>query len=312
MKQFYFTLSIFLLFVSCQKEFDVTPKYSGFKTDLEAKNIFNNVKKLQQFRANVDTLNTSKTDKPVPIFSETYTAIGNIENTEYFDFFGKTQQTVNIVYDSNNNVIKSTTRSTVFPEHMVKSIVRDSINKKEIQTIIINDSLFSEIISTYNTKDKIIEQLKINKQDTVKTTYSYNTKNQLTKESILENKTTVVNIYSYNSNGNITESINGSNYFRIKTTYTYNNNRISKITEHNIARDGKEYLMSEIIYDRYFNPIKEKHYENNILKEELKIAYNFDTIGNWVKKTVALKSHTSNSKKFIPIYVETRSLTYWE
>lgn len=312
MKQYLFIISILLLFTSCQKEFDVIPKYSNFKTDLEAKNIFSNVKKLQQFRANIDTLNTKKTDKPVPVFTETYTINGNVENTEYFDFFGKTQQTVNAVYDSKNNLIKSITKSSVFPEHMVKSIIRDSITKKEIQTIIINDSIYSKIVSTYNAKNKIIEKLKINKRDSIKTTYSYNTKNQIIKEAILEKKATITNTYSYNNNGNIIESINGSNYFRVKTTYTYNNDRVFKITEHNIAKDDKAYLMREVIYDRYYNPIKEKHYENNILKEELKITYNFDTIGNWIKKTVALKSHTSNSKKFIPIYVETRTLTYWE
>lgn len=312
MKQYFFIISILLLFTSCQKEFDVTPKYSNFKTDLEAKNIFSNVKKLQQFRANIDTLNTKKTDKPVPVFTETYTINGNVESTEYFDFFGKTQQTVNAVYDSKNNLIKSITKSSVFPEHMVKSIIRDSVTKKEIQTIIINDSIYSKIVSTYNAKNKIIEKLKINKRDSIKTTYSYNTKNQIIKEAILEKKATITNTYSYNNHGNIIESINGSNYFRVKTTYTYNNDRVFKITEHNIAKDDKAYLMREVIYDRYYNPIKEKHYENNILKEELKITYNFDTIGNWIKKTVALKSHTSNSKKFIPIYVETRTLTYWE
>ena len=313
MKQLVLIASLLLLFISCQKEFDITPKYSDFKNDLEAKNLYKNIKTLQQFRARIDTLNTNKTNPPIPIFTEKYTITGNIESSIYFDFFGNgiSQQTVKMVYDSNNNLVQSTTTGKVFPERMVQTITKDTIAKTETQHTTINDSLYSTFISTFNESNKMIKQLKVVQQDTSEVLYSYTNKNQLAEETVTGKNGTIVNSYNYNTNGNIIESINGSAYFRIKTVYDYNGDRISKITEYNIADDGKEYLMKETTFDRYYNPIHEKHYENNVLSKELNIEYNFDAIGNWIKKTVALKSHTSSSKSFKPIYVETRTITYW-
>lgn len=311
MKKTALIASILLLFISCKKEFDNTPKYSDFKNDLEVKNLYKTIKTLQQYRANIDTLNTSKTDKPVPIFTESYTIAGNIENSTYFDFFGNTQQTIKMVYDSNNNLVKSTTTGKVFPELMVQTSTRDTIAKTEIQISTINDSLYSKFISTFNNSNNIAQQLRIVQQDTSKAIYNYNNENKLIKETITSKNGTEINNYKYNADGNLIESINGSNYFRIKTIYEYDGDRVSKIIEYNIAQDAKEYLMKETTFDSYYNPIHEKYYENNILTEELNIEYNFDTVGNWIKKTVALKAHASNSKTFIPNYIETRTITYW-
>ncbi len=311
MKQLVLISSILLLFISCKKEFDITPKYSDFKNDLEIKNLYKNVKTLQQFRANIDTINTNKTDKPVPVFKEMYTIAGNIKSSTYFDFFGNTQQTTKMVYDSNNNLIQSTTTGKVFPELMVQTITKDSIAKTETVHSTINNSLYSTFISTFNESYNMTQQLRIEQQDTSKVLYSYTSKNKLAKETVTNKSRTIINSYKYNINGSLIESINGSTFFRIKTIYDYDGDTISKITEYNIADDGIEYLMKETTFDRYYNPIHEKHYENNVLSKELNIEYNFDAIGNWIKKTVALKSHTPSSKTFKPIYVETRTITYW-
>ena len=116
----------------------------------------------------------------------------------------------------------------------------------------------------------------------------------------------------YDQNGNIVESINGFDNFKMKTITIYIAGRISKIEYHSIFDDSEQLLESVTEFDKYYNPLNEKTYQDSKLKRETKNEYKFDNNGNWIEKTVSLKEHFYNSKKFVAIYIESRKIEYWE
>jgi hypothetical protein len=92
------TISILLL-IGCNN-IDYKPKYKDFANSLERENLIGKVKKLEQFKANVTDIETSKTDNPIIEFKKEFTESGNISYKEQFDNFGTLEQ-----YDGKNGQI---------------------------------------------------------------------------------------------------------------------------------------------------------------------------------------------------------------
>tara|TARA_R110002051_G_scaffold92740_1_gene162520 strand:- start:364 stop:1308 length:945 start_codon:yes stop_codon:yes gene_type:complete len=308
-------LILFLsLFISCKNELNIQPKYSDFETDLEVRNLFGKVKELSQFRANIKNSDKNQTEKPIINLKENFTENGFVKSTEYFGTFGKTQQITENFYDANDYLQKRITKSENFPENMVELIERNSIKKTEFRNITINDTLNIEFYSTFGKLDKIEEQIKIENGDTtfVKYNYKFNSNKNIILLEEIENEIKTVTENKYDENGNIVESINGFDNFKMKTITIYKAGRISKIEYYSIFDDSEQLLESITEFDKYYNPINEKTYKDSKLKRETKNEYKFDNNGNWIEKTVSLKEHFYNSKKFVPIYIESRKIEYWE
>ncbi len=314
MKRAIHLILILSSFINCKKELNVQPKYSDFETHLEARNLFGTVKEFSQFRAKIKTSNKSQTEKPIINLKENFTKNGFVKSVSYYDTFGKTQQITKSFYDANDNLQKRITKGENFPQNMVELIERDSIKKTEFRNITINDTLNFKFYSTFGKFDRIEEQIKIKNRDTtfVKYNYKFDLNNNLIQSEEIEKDNKTVNEYKYDENGNIVESINGTEYFKIKTIITYKEKRITKSEYYNITADLKQPLESVTIFDNYYNPINKKTYQNSELNREIKNEYEFDNNGNWIKKTVYMKEHFAGSKKFIPIYIESRKIKYWE
>lgn len=314
MKKTIHLILILLLLFSCKKELDIRPKYSDFETDLEAKNLFGNVKKYSLFRANIQGSDKSQTEKPIIKLKESFNKSGFVKRMEYFDTFGKKQQITECFYDANDYLQKRTTKGGNFAKNMVELIKRDTIKKTEFRNITINDTLNIEFHSSFGKLDRIKEQIKIENGDTtyVRYNYKFDSNNNIILLEEIENETKTVTENKYDQNGNIVESINGFDNFKMKTVRIYKAGQITKIEYYSIFDDSEQLLESVTEFDKYYNPINEKTYQDSKLKRETKNEYKFDDNGNWIIKTVSLKEHFYNSKEFVPIYIESRKIEYWE
>jgi hypothetical protein len=312
----FYIISILIFFISCEKEIDLKSKNSDFETDLKLKNLSGKVKELSQFRANFINPNENQIGKQIPNLKEEFTESGSIKKSEYFDAFGNSLQTIENFYDQNDYLTKRLTISESFPQKMVSLIVSDSIKKKSTQNITLNDSLHYIFIFDYDNFDNIKRQVKIENNDTIVNDYEYkyNDNGKVLWVKEIQNGKDTLNIeqHTYNKNGNVTESINGNKYLKFKTVMEYEDNRVVKIEKYTITGDLQEHLYEIIEYDKLFKPVNQKIYENSKLVKELKNKYEIDDIGNWTEKKVLMKEHFNNSNKFVPIYIESRKIKYWE
>lgn len=312
MKKTIYLILILALFISCKEKLNIQPKYKDFKTDLEAKNLFGKIKEYSQFREN---FSKNKTEKSIIHLKEKFNKFGSLKKSEYFDSFGKTLKTTENIYDENNNLLKKITLNENYPKKMVEKLIHsDSIKKIESRLITINDTLIYKFTLKFNEFENIKQQLKIKNNDTILVyfKYQYDSKKRIIKSEQFEGNNKSINEFEYDENGNIVESIFTSDFFKYKTVTTYTNNRLSKIENYEISKEFKKELESITEFDNYYNPVNEKTYQNSELNRESKNEYEFDNNGNWIKKTVYLKEHFANSKKFIPIYIEKREIKYWE
>jgi len=313
LKKIIYLILIPLLFISCKNNVEVSPKYSNFENDLERKNLFGNVKDYSQYRA-IFKVNNGSTEKAALSIKEMFTKKGALKKTEYFDTFGKLQQSVGNFYNSNDEKTKNISISEMPYHKMVTLIKRDTIHKLIYQNVTYNDTINIMFIHRFEKTDRIVEQLEIKNNDTIikKYQYNYDKNNNLIKETQIEKDNKSIKEYTYDKKGNVIKLISGDEWLKFKTITEYDSkNRIVKKTFYTISSDLKEHLDNKTEYDNHFNEINKKIFQDGKLNKELKNKYEFDEKGNWIKKTVFLKEVFANSNKFVPIYVETRKIKYW-
>ena len=307
-------ISIFLLNCKERTELnvDLKPTYSGFKNDLEQINLYGEVKELEQFKAIFQ--NGKETREPLPTLKEKFTEFGSLNEAKYFDNYGQTTQIDLFHYDRNDYLTKSTSENKLANQKTIQLVSYDSINKTKTRNITFNDSLNYKFISKFDSNDLIVEQIKIEARDTVIRSYEYKfngSNNKILEKEFEEGKELSVRKYKYNNENQLIEYSNKHEWMELLTETVWKNNRIVKQTDYTISADLNKHLDRITEYDKLFNPINEKNYENSELNRELKYDYEFDQFGNWTKRTVSMKEHFANSDKFIPIYVESREIKYW-
>ena len=314
MKKIIYLIFILLFFISCKNNVEVNPKYSDFENDLEWKNLFGKIKEYSHYKANFKGIDNGSTEKATITLKEIFTKKGALKKSEYFDTFGKLQQSVENFYNSNDEQTKNISISEVPYNKIVTLIERDTIHHLIFQNVTYNDTINIMFINRFEKTDRIVEQLQIKNNDTIikKYEYNYDKNDKLIKEIQIEKGNKNISEYTYDKNGNVIKLISGNEWMKFKTITEYDsNNKIIKKTQFTISADLKEHLDSKTEYDNHFNQINEKIFQDGKLNRELKNKYEFDKKGNWIKKTVFLKEVFANSNKFVPIYVETRKIKYW-
>lgn len=317
MRKIYLLILISFFFLNCKEkaEFntDLNPTYSDFENDREQRNLFGKVKELEQYKAIFQ--NGKDTREPLPTLKEKFTEFGSLFKTEYFDNYGEITQIDQFHYDSNNFLIKSISENHLAKQKTIQLISYDSINKTTTRNITINDSLNYKFISTFDSNDLIIKQIKIEAKDTVVRSYEYklnsNNKRILEKE-FEEGKELSIGTYKYDDENQLIEYSNKYEWMELLTETEWENNRILKQIDYTISADSNKHLDRVTEYDKQFNPVNEKIYEKSELNRELEYDYEFDQFGNWIKRTVKMKEHFANADKFIPIYIESREIKYWK
>ncbi|SEM32365.1 hypothetical protein SAMN04488008_1171 [Maribacter orientalis] len=305
-----------ILFSGCKKEFDLKPKYVGNNTDWEVRGLFGKVKEVRQFKANFKGSDGTQKEKPILNLNEQFERFGSVKMSKYFDPFGEPLQTIKYFHDGSNLLKKVITIGQNTSQKSIETILNDTINKITTRNITYNDSLNFKFIFQYDNSERINTQTKIQNRDTLISNfeYVYDDANNLLKsvESIIGEENGVVNEYKYDDNGNVIETITGPEYYKLKTIKEYKDNILTASNHYTISQDLKEHLNEIIEYDKISNVISEKIFEDGKLNRELKKEYEFDDYGNWIERKVYFKEHFANSKKFVPVYVETRKIKYWE
>ena len=115
--------------------------------------------------------------------------------------------------------------------------------------------------------------------------------------------------FKYDNHGNLLEVNSKSDISgETKIAYEYDNlNRIIKKIEYEYGQISKETQ-----FDKSYNPVNIKYIESSALKKEMKYKYEFDNNGNWVSRTAYLKEYFGESKKFQPMFIESREIEYYE
>ncbi|MFI2741478.1 hypothetical protein ACG2LH_01950 [Zhouia sp. PK063] len=313
MRKIYLLILMSFFLHNCKENTDLKPNYSDFENDLEQRNLYGKVKELEQYKAIFQ--NGEDTRDPLLNLREKFTEFGSLNKAEYFDNYGKITQIDHFYYDDNHFLKKSISENNLANQKTVQLISYDSIKKTTTRNITFNDSLNYKFISTFDSNDLIAKQIKIEAKDTVVRSYEYkfNDDNKKTLEKEFEEgKELSIGTYKYDKENQLIEYSNKEEWMELLTQTEWKNNRIFKQTDYTISADLKKYLDRITEYDRQFNPVNIKIYENSELNRELEYDYEFDQFGNWIKRTVSMKEHFANSNKFIPIYIESREIKYWE
>jgi hypothetical protein len=293
---------------------DLKPIYTNFENAWQERNLYGKVKSLKQYKTNFQS--NGKLENPILNLSEKYTDFGELKEIENFGNFGEPIQKDTYEYDNEKFLIRTTSVNKLADINYIMNVENDTINNKSIRTVKLNDSLEQKIIVYFDDKDFITKQIAIEKNDTTIVNYKYifnQTDNLITEIQfeIDENNPIQSLHYKYNETGNLIESSNKTEWMEFLIETEWKDERIFKQTEYIIPADLKKNLEMITEYDRKFNPVNLKVYENSELNRELKYEYEFDKYGNWTKRTISIKEHFINSNQFVPIYIETREIKYW-
>ncbi|NOZ47301.1 MAG: hypothetical protein GXO79_11055 [Chlorobi bacterium] len=301
-----------ILFASCSDNIDREPRLKDFQNDWDRDNLLDKVKTLSQFKANVTDFENNLTDKPIIEFKKEYSDFGKIIYQEYFDNFGKLEQFTKNSYNDKAQRIKSINENLLMRSKSTDISKYDSTGRLILAKASFNDTLHFSTSFEYDSMGNIIKSTSIQNNDTSYgiNKYTYNEKGKvLSKIKFDTDGNKYLSNYKYNENNEIIESVDKSELFgEMKTTYRYDEqNRIKTITHFKNKK-----IEEERNFDKHLNPVSIKYYENSKLYRELKNEYSFDNYGNWIEKKVLMKQHFAKEKKFIPIYLVTRKIEYYE
>lgn len=293
---------------------DLNPIYSDFENAWEVRNLHGKVKELKIYKSNFQD---TKPEKPTLNLVVNFTDFGALEQIDSYDNFGKLIQKDIFEYDSTEFLTKRISTNKRANSTYVLVMENDTINKTSTITATINDSIKQKSIVFYNENDYIYKQIAIEEKDTTvaRHEYKFNKNAKIVLEVQYEknrNNPIITNQYKYNEKGNVVWSSSKSQGMEFIMETEWREGGIVKETEYQILEDSIKQLDRITGYNKLFNPINLKIYEDSKLNRELKYNYEYDEDGNWIKRTVSMKEHFANSDKFIPIYIETRKIKYYD
>ncbi|MFD0933293.1 hypothetical protein ACFQ0R_11855 [Psychroflexus salinarum] len=315
MRKYYILFLLTIIGYSCknklESETDLKPTYLNFKNAWQERNLYGKVKKLKQYKATIQ--NNKNTNKQQLTLKENFTEFGSLTRSEFFNNYGETTQVDKFYYNEKEYLIKSVSTNYQANRKTIQLFSYDTIMKTSTRSLTINDTVNYTFISTFNNDDQIIKQVRIDRKDTIVRTYEYKyDQNKIIFEKEFEKgKEISVGTYKYDNENQLTKYRTKNEWIELLTVNNWADNRILKQTKYKILPDSRKYLDEITEYDKLFNPLDSKIYNNSELHRELKYDYEFDGFGNWIKRTVSMKEHFANSNEFVPIYIEFREIKYW-
>ncbi|MGZ0016804.1 hypothetical protein [Yeosuana sp. AK3] len=294
---------------------DLQPIYSDSKNALQGNNLYGKVKKIEYYKTTFQ--NTENEDKPVLNKIEEYTDFGELKKVEYFDNYGELLQTNVIDYNKNQKFIKSVSINKSNKSKIIQTSEYDSINNTSELTVFVNDTIDHETTFYYGQNDYQIKRISVKENDTteVNSEYAFDDNDKILSSTQKEkgnNKSMITNLFKYDKNNNLIESSYKTEWMEMISETEWKDGRIFKQTSYTISADLKKHTDNITEFDILYNPINSKEFEDSKLNRELKFDYEFDENGNWIKKNVSMKEHFNHSKEFVPIYVDTRKISYWK
>jgi len=304
--------SLIFALTACNKKVHESEQITT-ENDWTNDNLYGQVEKIEQFRANVIDFDTGEIEEPIISQKKKYTKFGKISYQEEFDVFGVPTHSFSHKYDENGIRTNSITEDYQVPSKSVETVEFDANSNLTKVAIVFNDTahLIAEI--NYDTYNNPVELTQIENGDTsyAKIVYEYSTNGKILKKKQIwiseDSKPEDVTEYKYDQRQRLIErSFKSAFVQELKKVFEYNNDWLKHTSEYNSGEIEKV-----ISFDKDKNPINERYYSNAKLNKELKYEYSYDKIGNWIKKKVYIQEHFANNKKVRPIYVETRKIKYY-
>ncbi|MCX7549183.1 hypothetical protein OS188_14595 [Xanthomarina sp. F1114] len=294
---------------------DLQPIYSDSKNALQGNNLYGKVKKIEYYKTTFQ--NTENEDKPVLNKIEEYTDFGELKKVEYFDNYGELTQTNDIDYNKNQEFIKSVSINKSDKSNIIQISEYDTIKNTSELSVFVNDTIDHKTTFYYGKNDYQIKRISIKGNDTteVNLEYAFDDNDKIISSTQKEkgnDKSMTTNLFKYDNNNNLIESSYKTEWMEMISETEWKDGRIFKQSSYTISADLKKHTNNITEFDILFNPINSKEFEDSKLNRELKFDYEFDENGNWIKKNVSMKEHFNNSKEFVPIYVDTRKISYWK
>lgn len=308
-----------IILFNCQKKTelrtDLQPIYSDSKNALQGNNLYGKVKKIEYYKTTFQ--NTENEDKPVLNKIEEYTDFGELKKVEYFDNYGELTQTNDIDYNKNQEFIKSVSINKSDKSNIIQISEYDTIKNTSELSVFVNDTIDHKTTFYYGKNDYQIKRISIKGNDTteVNLEYAFDDNDKIISSTQKEkgnDKSMTTNLFKYDNNNNLIESSYKTEWMEMISETEWKDGRIFKQSSYTISADLKKHTNNITEFDILFNPINSKEFEDSKLNRELKFDYEFDENGNWIKKNVSMKEHFNNSKEFVPIYVDTRKISYWK
>ncbi|SDS11601.1 hypothetical protein SAMN05216503_2023 [Polaribacter sp. KT25b] len=319
MRKIYLLTLMSIILFNCQKKTelrtDLQPIYSDSKNALQGNNLYGKVKKIEYYKTTFQ--NIENEDKPVLNKIEEYTDFGELKKVEYFDNYGELTQTNDIDYNKNQEFIKSVSINKSNESNIIQISEYDTIKNTSELSVFVNDTIDHKTTFYYGKNDYQIKRISIKGNDTteVNLEYVFDDNDKIISSTQKEkgnDKSMTTNLFKYDNNNNLIESSYKTEWMEMISETEWKDGRIFKQTSYTISADLKKHTNNITEFDILYNPINSKEFDDSKLNRELKFDYEFDKNGNWIKKNVSLKEHFNNSKGFVPIYVDTRKISYWK
>ena len=319
LRKIYLLTLLSIILFNCQNKTelraDLEPFYSDYTNTLQEKNLHGKVKKIEYFKKTFQK--TENEDKAILNKIEEYADFGELKKVEYFDNSGELAQTNVIDYNDNQKLIKSVSINKSNESNIIQTSEYDTIKNTSDLTVFVNDTIDHKTTFYYGKNDYQIKRISVKGNDTTEInseqTFNDNNKLILAKQKEKGNdKSTIIIRNKYDNNNNLIESSHKTEWVEMLSETEWKDGRISKQSSYTISADLKKHLTNVTEFDILYNTINSKEFEDSKLSRELKFKYEFDQNGNWIKKNVSMKEHSSNSTEFIPIYIDTRKISYWK
>ena len=317
LRKIYILTLLSIILFNCQNKTelrtDLQPIYSDSKNALQGNNLYGKVEKIEYYKTTFQ--NTENEDKPVLNKIEEYTDFGELKKVEYFDNYGELTQNNVIDYNNNQEFIKSVSNNKSNESNIIQTSEYDTIKNTSELSVFVNDTIDHKTTFYYGKNDYQIKRISIKGNDTteVNLEYAFDDNDKIKSSTQKEkgnDKSMITNLFKYDNNNNLIESSYKTEWMEMISETEWKDGRIFKQTSYTKSADLKKHLDNITEFDILYNPINSKEYENSKLNRELKFEYEFDENGNWIKKNVSMKEHFANSKEFVPIYVDTRKISY--
>lgn len=304
--------------ISCQKSFDNKPVYKDFKTDLEASHFYGNIKKIVSRAAYYQYGSENKFEDSKLTSSYTFNNKGNYETIENYSVFEKLENKSEYVY-TDKNLVKELKVTSHNGDEFIQMLQHYSYNTDSLLMylkVLKNNAPYYDIYTEYDENQNFSKMIKIHENDTTVVTYknTYDKENRIIKTEEIESDEieTSVYTYTYNDLGNQIANTMDLYSFAVRSEYVYEGALLITITSYEKLGSGKEEINNYVKYDQYGNVILFKRYEDGRLTSIHKNDYEFDSTGNWIKRTEYINSNPSKENTFKLHLLETREITYWK
>lgn len=304
-------LFLFVAFLFSCSQSSEKRNYFEFDNDLQKSNLSGSVKSLKQFKSVAGVGFTGIIEKPVLLFSKTYSESGMVIYEESTDDFGELISSITYEYDKNDNAVMLKNTKADGTNQLVSYMEYNENGKPISESGVFSDTIKFHYQFTYNEQGDVILASGVTNGDSTTNSVIYKYDDQGRKLSQLTPDIEELGtFYIYNKKGALVERIDSLGIGGVtKTVYEYDFK--GRMESYTFYSDGE--IMNRTIYNKSYNKIKTTYFSSEGKPDrEMKYEYKFDAKGNWIECRVHVKNYAFEDPKFDLAWIESREIEYYD